>query len=100
SETEFLAAGMQSLAAVVALDRIEAHLAADENAVATAECRSLYKRFSEAGITANALTALAFLGESVSRGQNPQPAVGRVRSFLERLPNEPDLLFAPPPDRP
>ncbi|MCA1732398.1 MAG: hypothetical protein LC732_02205, partial [Acidobacteria bacterium] len=98
TEVEFLAAGMQLVAAVVALDRIEAHLAADENAVATAECSSLYARFSEAGITANALTALAFLKESASRGQSPQPAVGRVRSYLERLPNEPDLLFAPPPE--
>jgi tetratricopeptide (TPR) repeat protein len=98
AETEFLAAGMQVVAAVVALDRIEAHLAADENAVATAECRSLYARFREAGITANALTALAFLAKSASRGQIPQPAVGRVRSYLERLPDEPELLFAPSPE--
>jgi tetratricopeptide (TPR) repeat protein len=98
TESEFLAAGMQLVAAVVALDRIEAHLAADEKAVATAECRSLYSRFSDAGITDNALTALAFLGESAARGQNPEPAVCRVRSYLERLPNEPDLLFAPSPE--
>jgi len=97
-ESEFLSAGMQLVAALVALDRIEAHLAADENAEATSECRSIYARFNAAGVTANALTALAFLGESASRNANPQPAVGRVRSFLERLPYEPDLLFAPPPD--
>lgn len=97
-ESEFLAAGMQLVAALVALDRIEAHLAADENAEATAECRSIYARFNAAGVTANALTALAFLGESGSRNANPKPAVGKVRSFLERLPNEPDLLFASPPE--
>ncbi|MCA1733474.1 MAG: hypothetical protein LC732_07720 [Acidobacteria bacterium] len=97
-ESEFLAAGMQLVAALVALDRIEAHLAADENAEATSECRLLYARFNEAGLTANALTALAFLEESASRDSNPKPAVGKVRSFLERLPNEPDLLFASPPE--
>ncbi|MFN2240571.1 MAG: hypothetical protein ABR524_14390, partial [Thermoanaerobaculia bacterium] len=40
-ESEFLAAGMQLVAALVALDRIEAHLAADESAEATSECRSI-----------------------------------------------------------
>jgi tetratricopeptide (TPR) repeat protein len=97
-ESEFLAAGMQLEAALVALDRIEAHLGADESAEATSECRSLYARFNAAGVTANALTALAFLQESASRDSNPKPAVKRVRSFLERLPNEPDLLFASPPE--
>lgn len=95
AESEFLAAGMQLVAALVALDRIEALFAVDESAAATAECREIYRRFSDAGITANALTALAYLEESLARGARIQPVVGEVRTYLERLPDEPALLFAP-----
>ncbi|HVR44308.1 MAG TPA: tetratricopeptide repeat protein [Thermoanaerobaculia bacterium] len=96
AEASFLRVGMKLEAALVALDRIEAHLAAHDAASVTRECRTLYERFRAAGLATNALTALAYLTESLSEPA-PALAVRLVRTYLERLQDEPALLFLPLP---
>lgn len=96
AEAAFLRVGMQVEAALVALDRIETLLAFHHQASVTEECRTIYERFQRAGLAVNALTALAYLTESLERPA-PAIAVGRVRTYLQRLRTEPTLLFLPIP---
>ncbi len=93
AEQAFLGIGMEIEAALVALDRIEAELASSASADTAAECRQLHETFRDRGLTANALAALAYLSESLADGAAARPALTRVRSYLERLPAEPALLF-------
>lgn len=96
AEAAFLRVGMRVEAALVALDRIETLLATSDSAIVTEECRVIYERFQRAGLAKNALTALAYLTESLERPA-PGRALGRVRSYLEQLRDEPALLFLPLP---
>lgn len=95
AETAFLAAGMRIEAALVSLDRIETLLATQDRAGVAEECRAIHERLHSAGLTTNALTALAYLSESLS--QESAAEIHRVRAYLERLQNEPALLFLPHP---
>lgn len=96
AESAFLRVGMQVEAALVALDRIETLLATGDRASVTEECRRIYERFQRAGLARNALMALGYLAESLERPA-PGIALGRVRTYLERLRSEPALLFLPLP---
>lgn len=97
--TEFDALGMKSEAALVSLDVAEILLAQGDFAAAGDICRNAMSSFQDAGIpyTARALTALAFIHES-TRLKTATPALAKhVREYIRRLPEDGQLLFAPPP---
>lgn len=97
--TSFDDLGMTSESALVSLD-IADLLIAQENFGAVEEiCRTAMLSFERAGISysARALTALAYMREA-ARHRTVTPAlVKQVRDYLRRLPQDAELLFAPPP---
>jgi tetratricopeptide (TPR) repeat protein len=98
-KTKFDALGMTSEAALVSLDVAEILLARGDFTAAGDICRAAMISFQAAGIpsTARALTALAYIHES-TRLKAATPALAKhVREYLRRLPENGELLFAPPP---
>lgn len=97
---EMNALGMTGAAAVIALEIAELHLTlGDFNAVEEL-CKVAIASFSTSGLahTAKALTALGLMSEAVrSRTATPH-LVRKVRDYVRRLPEEPQLLFAPLPE--
>jgi tetratricopeptide (TPR) repeat protein len=82
---------------LVTLDLVEQHLAAGHADEAAALCRTLPERFSAAGMKTSALTALEYLRDTAAAGRVTAREINYVRAFLHRLPAEPHLVFAPPP---
>jgi tetratricopeptide (TPR) repeat protein len=96
---EFERLEMAAEAALVWLDIAEAlSLENDHNAVVEIT-RDLMKRFAASGLahTDRALIALAYLHESASAARATPVAVRTVRRYLQNLPDNPQLLFLPPP---
>lgn len=60
-------------------------------------CRELIAFFTETGARRRALTALGYLKEAAQNQEASPKLVRHVRTYLERLPHEPELLFLPPP---
>ena len=96
---EFERLGMLHLAVQVGLDLAEVLLS--ENAYAEAHdlCTTAIRHFEASGLghTTAGLTALTFLQEAAARRRATPEVVRHVREYVERLPKEPELLFAPPP---
>ena len=92
--------GMTSEAACNALDIAELLLARGSVNEVEQICRNAMAIFERAGVsyTAPALTALAYIREAVSQRRATQLLVRNVREYIRRLPAQPNLLFAPPPD--
>ena len=91
--------GMTSEAALNGLDMAEILLARGEFAAVEEICRVSIASFQHAGIpySTRALTALAYIQET-SRLRTATPTTAKhVREYLRRLPQERELLFAPPP---
>jgi hypothetical protein len=84
-------------AALAALDLAEALLIIGNTTEVPSICRTLLDRFTRAGMTSSAVTALAFLRETVAIGQVTPSHVRHVHDFLRELPGRPAHLFAPPP---
>jgi tetratricopeptide (TPR) repeat protein len=84
--------------ALVALDLVEALLINRDLDDVPAICRTLLERFARSGMNAPATAALAYLREAVAAGQVTRTLVRHVHKFLRQLPQEPQLLFAPPHD--
>jgi len=91
---EFEQIGLTSDGALVTLDIVGALLASGDNAEAARLCAGLAESFISAGMTGNALTALAYLREAVGRGNADARLVEHVREYLER--RTPDRPFVPP----
>ncbi len=94
---EFERLDMIADAGLAALELAEALLLADEASEVPAICRQIVARFSAAGMTSRAITALSFLREAVAIGQAQPSLVRHVYDFLRELPAERPRLFAPPP---
>ena len=97
---EFERIGMTMPAVLAGLDMAEIYLFRGETTEVEEICRDAMRSFEIAGIenSAQALTALAFLQEAV-QNRKARPELARhVNDYLRRLPDEPQLLFAPPPD--
>lgn len=77
--------GMQSDAALAALTRVEALYAAGRPDEVPAICRMLIDRFTRAGIKGSAMTALAFLRETVATGHATVQLVRHVHDFMRDL---------------
>ncbi|HEX6086594.1 MAG TPA: tetratricopeptide repeat protein [Thermoanaerobaculia bacterium] len=94
--------GMSSEAAVNSLEMAELLLARHEYAAVEAICRTAMASFERAGIpyTARALTALAYIQEAAQQRTATPKLAKHVREYIRRLPQEGELLFAPPPPEP
>lgn len=84
-------------AGLAALELAEAMLLAGESSEVPAICRNIVARFTRAGMTSRAITALSFLREAVALGQANPSLVRHVHDFLRELPAERPRLYAPPP---
>ena len=91
--------GMSSEAAVNSLEMAELLLAWNEYAAVEAICRTAMASFQRAGIpyTSRALTALAYIQEAAQQRTATPTLAKHVREYIRRLPQESELLFAPPP---
>lgn len=97
--SEFDRLQMTAESMLVSLELAEVLLIEDRAAAAEALCRELCSRIDNAGLsaTSRAMTALGFLQEALSLRKATPKLVRHVRNYVERLPEEPNLLFAPPP---
>ncbi|MGZ5431785.1 MAG: tetratricopeptide repeat protein [Thermoanaerobaculia bacterium] len=90
---------MTSESALVGLDMAEVLIVRGEFSAVEELCRAAMRSFEVAGVpyTARALTALAYIHEAAqSRKATPQ-LVKHVREYMRQLPDDAELLFAPPP---
>jgi tetratricopeptide (TPR) repeat protein len=85
-------------AAHVTLDLIESLLLAGSTREISSLCSEVMRYFRRSGRLRQALTAAAFLKEAAAHGSIRVETVRHVRSFVQRLERQPDLLFAPPAD--
>lgn len=86
---EFEDLGMEADAALVGLEFAEALLLVDRPERVPEICRTLLDRFTRAGMTSRAITALAFLREAVALGQAHPTLVRHVHEYLRKLPATP-----------
>ena len=99
---EFEALEMEIDAACVALELAEALLIVGQPERVPQICRTLLDRFTRAGMTSRAITALSYLREVVAIGKAQPPVIRQVREFLRELPfqGQPTLSIPPPePER-
>jgi 3-hydroxy-3-methylglutaryl CoA synthase len=89
---------MTADAALAALQLAEAMVLLGDTSEVAAICRDLIARFTAAGMTSRAVTALSFLREAVAIGQATPSLVRHVYDFMRELPAERPRLFAPPPN--
>lgn len=95
---KFTSFGMTSEAALVRLDLAELLLACSAFDQIDAICREAIQSFEAAGLayTSRALTALAYMREAAQRRTVTPVLVKHVREYIRRLPQDGQLLFAPP----
>jgi len=96
---EFERLNMRSESTVIGLEIAELLVIEGRGSAAEALCRELCSRFGSDGLSAttHAIQALAFLQEALSLRSATPKLVRHVRDYVERLPEQPNLLFAPPP---
>jgi tetratricopeptide (TPR) repeat protein len=82
----------------VTLDLVESLLLAAKTREISSLCSEVMRYFRRSGRLRQALTAAAFLKESAATGSIRVETVRHVRSFVERLERQPDLLFVRPAD--
>jgi tetratricopeptide (TPR) repeat protein len=88
--------GMANDDAYVALDLVEALVAAGANLQEVQKlCRELFATFKADGMVNDALTALAYLREATRARTITPEKVRHVRRFLTRLEDQPTLRFDP-----
>ena len=98
-KNELYSLGMIGVATLVALEVAELRLTRGEFAAVEALCRTAMSSLSTSGLThtARAMTALALMTEAVRTRTATPVLVRNVRDYVRRLPEEPNLLFAPLP---
>ncbi len=92
----FLHLGMNTDAATVALDVVRTRFDADEDVRDL--CAELVATFTKAGLTQNAIEALAYLREQASHGGISDRKIESVRTYFGELARKPTLHFARPRD--
>jgi tetratricopeptide (TPR) repeat protein len=85
---DFEALDMEADAALVALELAETLLVIGDSGRVPQICRTLLERFTRAGMTSRAITALAYLREVVALGKAQPPVIRQVREFLRDLPSQ------------
>jgi hypothetical protein len=91
---EFMARGMVLDAAAVALGAVELLVTARRFDMLRVLCADLVTIFTEAGMKANAVRALAYLQEEAASAQLDVSTVRRVHQFVRTLKDDPELTFA------
>jgi tetratricopeptide (TPR) repeat protein len=94
-ETELLRLGMNTDAAIAALDILRIRFDRNENV--TPLCAGLVLRFANAGMTQNAIEAFAYLREEARAGRLSHETLDKIHSYFRELPKKPNLLFLHPP---
>jgi tetratricopeptide (TPR) repeat protein len=96
---EFDALGMPSEGAMIALELAELLLTEERFEDAEMFCRDAYQQFERSGLgfSTRAMTAIAYLQEAVRLRSVTPKVIRHVRDYVRRLPEDPNLLFAPPP---
>lgn len=100
ARVKFEELGMEIEAALAALQLVEALMLAGTTGEVPAICRHLIERFTRAGITGAAMTALAFLRETLATGHASPALVKHVHEFIEIVRMDPERTFAPAPEQP
>lgn len=97
---EFARLGMTHTATDASLELAELLVTSGAFAEAEEICRNAIHHFerSKLAYTVPALTALALMHEAVRNRTATKKLVSHVREYLRRVPDEPTLLFAFPPD--
>ena len=91
----FLAHRMSDEAGLVALDIVDALIAAGETDNARALTEQVVHEFRQADLSMSAIRAVAYLRDLIPYMREPKREVQHVRSYLEQLRSEPALLFLP-----
>lgn len=88
--------GMTSEAALAGLDVAELLLAQNRYEEVAEICRTTMEAFELAGLsyTTRALTALAYIREAATQRRADRALVRNVRDYIQKLPRQPNLLFA------
>ncbi len=95
AKRELEALGLTNEAAQVTLDIVEALLANGDSSEVARLCAGLAKSFVAAGMTGNALTALAYLRQAIASGRADRGLVEEVRAYLAGAPETTDRPFVP-----
>lgn len=90
----FLRLGMNSHAASAALDIVRIKFDVGEDVQDL--CAELVPLLASAGLTQNAIEALAYIREQAQSGQLTTKKIVRARTYFEQLASKPLLLFARP----
>ena len=96
---DFERLGMLHAVVWVDLDMIELLLAENSYREAESLCASALEQFQQLGLssTIQGMMALTYLREATAQRRATPQTARHVRKYIERLPKEPNLLFAPPP---
>jgi tetratricopeptide (TPR) repeat protein len=94
---EYLALGMNSHAASAALDLVRFRFEAGDDVRDL--CSEIVQTFIDAGMTQNAIEALAYLREQAKQQQLSKQKIARVRRYFDELPRKPTLLFERTPQK-
>jgi tetratricopeptide (TPR) repeat protein len=92
----YLRLGANISAAAVGLDVVRIRFDAGQDV--RESCTELVKTFVEAGMTQNAIEALAYLREQAKLGTITSGKIEQVKTYLGELSRKPSLLFARLPD--
>jgi tetratricopeptide (TPR) repeat protein len=90
----FLSLGMNSHAASAAMDIVRIKFDAVEDVRSL--CAELVPLLTKAGLTQNAIEALAYIREQAQRGRLTSSQIVRVRTYFDQLATKPLLRFARP----
>jgi hypothetical protein len=90
--------GLPEEAAHITLALIESLLLAGRTGEIPSLCSEVMRYFRRSGRLRQALTAAAFLKEAAAKGSIRVETVQHVRSFMQRLERQPEILFVPPSD--
>jgi len=93
--SEFLRFGMIISAASASLDIVR--LKHDRGDDVTGTARELVTTFVEAGMTSNAIEALAYIREEARACTLTTPKIQAARDYLKSLERHPSQIFLPPP---
>jgi tetratricopeptide (TPR) repeat protein len=95
---DFEELGMSHDLACASIDMAESLLALDRPKEVAVLCRQAIEYFRGAGLaySSGAMTALAYLQEASADGRLTVGDVDQVRVYFERLPREPNVVFARP----
>lgn len=93
----FAKIGLDTDAALTALELAELLLANNEPEEVPSICRKLLDHFNRNNMMSRAVTALAFLREAVAMGKATPVHVRHVADFIRELARRPTLTYTPPP---